>query len=229
MVTTKDFVNIRLSKDEILLCMQKARDNKFLDNLRNRHPNVQFDCKVRGYVGEMAIRKWFESENIDIEASDYIEGDDSIDIDFKVKGRNIEIKTSLIPDKDGSLDNVLEKRDIKLICRNNQPIEQLRGDIHVQIYFRQRTRKKDEWLKKQRVNVKKDGLETLYGSFRADAYINTTYIVAWIDKDSLVERISKMPENDRQWSFKGSFRRFWTCKLKQANQPKSLIDYLRGL
>ena len=143
MVTTQDFINVKLTKDEVLSCLKKAKENTFLDNLRYRHPNVQFDCKVRGYVGELAIKKWFESNSIEIEATDYLADGDSIDIDFKVKGLNLEIKTSLIPDVDGTLENVLAKRDIKLICRNGQTIEQLRGDIHVQIYYQQKTKMKE--------------------------------------------------------------------------------------
>ena len=218
MVTTQDFINLKLTKDEVLSCLKKAKENTFLDNLRYRHPNVQFDCKVRGYVGELAIKKWFESNSIEIEATDYLADGDSIDIDFKVKGLNLEIKTSLIPDVDGTLENVLAKRDIKLICRNGQTIEQLRGDIHVQIYYQQKTKMKDSWLKQQVVDIKHDSLETLYKSFRADAYLNTTFIVAWIDKETLVSRINAMPVNQRQWSFKGSSRYFWRCNLKSAKK-----------
>lgn len=56
MVTVHDFINIKLSKEEVLSCMQKAREQSFLNNLRYRHPNVQFDCKVRGYVGELSLK-----------------------------------------------------------------------------------------------------------------------------------------------------------------------------
>ena len=228
MVTTQDFINIKLTKYEVLSCLKKAKENTFLDNLRYRHPNVQFDCKVRGYVGELAIKKWFESNSIEIEATDYLADGDSIDIDFKVKGLNLEIKTSLIPDVDGTLENVLAKRDIKLICRNGQSIEQLRGDIHVQIFFQQKTKQKDAWLKQQVVDIKHDSLETLYNSFRADAYTNTTFIVAWIDKETLVSRINAMPVNQRQWSFPGSSRFFWKCSLKNAKNPTELITFLKN-
>lgn len=228
MVTTQDFINVKLTKDEVLSCLKKAKENTFLDNLRYRHPNVQFDCKVRGYVGELAIKKWFESNSIEIEATDYLADGDSIDIDFKVKGLNLEIKTSLIPDVDGTLENVLAKRDIKLICRNGQSIEQLRGDIHVQIFFQQKTKQKDAWLKQQVVDIKHDSLETLYNSFRADAYTNTTFIVAWIDKETLVSRINAMPISQQQWSFPGSSRYFWKCSLKSAKKPIELITLLKN-
>ena len=80
MVTTQDFINVKLTKDEVLSCLKKAKENTFLDNLRYRHPNVQFDCKVRGYVGELAIKKWFESNSIEIEATDYLADGDSISV-----------------------------------------------------------------------------------------------------------------------------------------------------
>jgi hypothetical protein len=95
MVTTQDFINVKLTKDEVLSCLKKAKENTFLDNLRYRHPNVQFDCKVRGYVGELAIKKWFESNSIEIEATDYLADGDSIDIDFKVKGLNLKLRPHL--------------------------------------------------------------------------------------------------------------------------------------
>lgn len=227
MVTVQDFINIKLSKEEVLSCMQKAREQSFLNNLRYRHPNVQFDCKVRGYVGELIIKKWFESYNIEVEATDYLEDGDSIDIDFKVTGLNLEIKTSLIPDSDGNLENVLAKRDIKLICRNGQSIELLRGDIHVQIYYQQKTKQKDAWLKQQMVDIHNDSLETLYEKFRADAYINTNFIVAWIDKKTLISRINSVPIQERQWSFQGSSRYFWKCSLKSAKRPIELITLLQ--
>ena len=38
--------------------MEKARTQLFIskrDNLRNRHANIQYDCILRGYIGEFAI------------------------------------------------------------------------------------------------------------------------------------------------------------------------------
>ena len=138
MVSIGDVINLSLTKDEILECLCKTQKMNFLDNLRKRHPNVQFDCKLRGYIGEIAIKKWFSSNGIEIEATDYLPDGDSIDIDFIIAHTNIELKTSLIPDRDGDLEGVLDNRDIKLIRRNGQSIEELKGDVHMQIYYQQK-------------------------------------------------------------------------------------------
>lgn len=227
MVNINDIVNIRLSKEEVLSCIKKAKENSFLDNLRYRHPNVQFDCKLRGYVGEYAITKWFVENGIIIETTDYLEDGDSIDIDFLIVGKNIELKTSLIPDSDNDIGTVIEKRDIKLIRRGCQTIEELKGDVHMQVYYKQRTRAKDNWLKKQTIDLNNNDLEYLYDSFRADAYLNTTFFVAWIDKPTLVKMINTLPISQRCWSFKGSKRQFWRCPLKESKKPIELINYLK--
>jgi len=226
MVTIQDVINIKLSKDEVISCLKKARERIFLDNLRPRCTNVQFDCKVRGYVGELAIKKWFENNSIEIEATDYLEEDEFIDIDFKVKGLNIEVKTSLIPDKDETLENVIERRDIKLIRRNKQSIELLRGNIHVQIYFRQKRKKRDSWLEQQSIDVENATLEALYEGLRADVYTNTTFIVAWIDKKTLIDLINSKPIEEQTWHFR--YRDFWSCNLKEeAKKPIELISLLK--
>ncbi|MCQ2077476.1 MAG: S24 family peptidase [Bacteroidaceae bacterium] len=228
MVTISDVINLSLTKDEILSCLRKTQSIDFLDNLRKRHPNVQFDCKLRGYIGELAIKKWFLQNGIEIEATDYMPDDDSIDIDFVVAGTNIELKTSLIPDKDKDIATVLANRDIKLIRRNNQSIEELKGDVHMQIYYKQKTHAKDEWLSQQDVDLS-GNVECLYKQLRADAYLSTTFFVAWIDKPSLIEYIHSLPETKQTWSFANSMREFWRCPLQNSRKPIELIAYFQEL
>lgn len=229
MVTINDVINLTLTKSEILSCISKTKQINFLDNLRKRHPNVQFDCKLRGYIGEIAIKKWFEQNNIFIEATDYMQDGDSIDIDFVIAGSNIELKTSLIPDKDNDIEDVLEHRDIKLIRRNGQSIEELKGDVHMQIYYKQKTKAKDLWLTQQDVDLESQDIEYLYSKLHADAYLSTTFFVAWIDKPTLVKKINALPERERYWSFAGSFRQFWRCPLKESRKPEELIGYFKEL
>ena len=228
MISANDIIQINLTKQEIIECLQKAVNHKFIDNLRNRHPNVQFDCKLRGYVGEYAIRKWFNTNGITIEATDYLKDGDNIDIDFLVKGRIIELKTSLMPDNDKSFADVINNRDIKLIKRGQQSINELKGDIHMQIYFNQKTKAKDNWLKMQDINLTND-TEYLYTKFRADAYLNTTMLVAWIDKGTLINYIDTLPEGKQHWTFAGSQREFWKCPLSKCRQPIEIIQYLKQL
>lgn len=229
MVSEKDIVNIHLTKLEIMDCIKKTVSVQFLDNLRHRHPNIQFDCKLRGYVGELAIKKWFEANDIKITATDYLEDGDSIDIDFIISEKNIELKTSLIPDGDITMQEVINNRDIKLIRRGEQKIEDLRGDIHMQVYYNQRTKAKDNWLREQQIDLSIKDYEYLYNSFLAKAYLNTTFFVAWIDKPTLVNYINQLPNNQRCWSFKGSQRFFWKCPIKYSRQPIELIEYLKKM
>lgn len=49
MVKFGDTVFIRISKEEAISCLDKTKRNNFIDNLRHRHPNVQFDCKLLVY------------------------------------------------------------------------------------------------------------------------------------------------------------------------------------
>jgi len=228
MITINDALQIMLTKEEVISCLKKTRQRNFIDNLRIRHANVQFDCKLRGYVGELAIRKWFMQKGIALDATNYLEDGNNMDIDFLAKGKNIELKTSLIPDSDGDLSNVIAKRDIKLIKRGADNIEQLRGDIHLQIYYNQRTTKKDNWLKSQTIDLLGDD-EYLYNSFQAKCYLNSIFFVAWIDKPSLVKKINSLPVNQRCWSFRNSQRLFWNCKLHQSKKPVEIINYLNSL
>jgi hypothetical protein len=66
-----------------------------------------------------------------------------MNIDFEYKGIEIELKTSLIPDMDKNLRNVIKHRDLKIIHRT-QKIDDLKGDIHIQIFYDQLTNKKEE-------------------------------------------------------------------------------------
>jgi hypothetical protein len=136
-ITFLDTIKIELSEEEIKGIIKNVIlkiDISKMDNLRNRHKNIQFDCLLRGYIGEYCIIKWLKKFNINFETTNYIEEDENIDIDFYYKEKNIELKTSLIPDVDVTIENAIGRRDIKLIRRGNSKIEDLRGDIHLQIY-----------------------------------------------------------------------------------------------
>ena len=126
------------------------------------------------------------------------------------------MKTSLIPDLDKTLQNVLNKRDRK--------IEDLKSDIHIQIYYDQLTNKKDEWLREQDIDINSSDFEYLYNTFLGKAYSNKTYLIGWIDKTKLIERISALKGYEKSWRF--GKRRFWVCKLSDYNSPISLIKYL---
>ena len=67
MITKQDSFCIPVTGDEIKKVMEKARTQLFIskrDNLRNRHANIQYDCILRGYIGEFAITKWMNEQGI---------------------------------------------------------------------------------------------------------------------------------------------------------------------
>lgn len=219
----QNILKINLTKNDGIAAIAMAKEQNFIDNLRDRHINVQFDSKLRGYIGEIALKKWFLENNIKITTTNYFEEDIGIDVDFEYKGLDLELKTSLIPDADKTLQNVFNKRDIKLI-RRTRKIEDLKSDIHIQIYYDQLTNKKDQWLQEQNIDINSDDSDYLYDAFLAKAYITKTYLFGWIDKDTLTERMNKLKGYEKSW--RHARRRFWVCKLKECHPPKSLIKYL---
>lgn len=228
MITAKDIICIPLLEEEIKEAILKAKQNFSIakrDNLRSRHINIQFDCLLRGYIGEYAIKKWLSECGIFLEVNNYISDGDNIDIDFLYKGKNIELKTSLVPDADVTIERSIAKRDIKIIKRDEN-IDKLHGDIHLQIYFRQRTKAKDKWLSEAEINLEAENIDLLYDSLLARAYKDTVYFVGWIDKPALKNRLGSMPENDRTWSFKDSKRTFWNCKIALSKKPAELPAFL---
>ena len=207
----KDIVKLNITKDDII------------DNLRDRHVNVQFDSKLRGYIGDIALKKWCLENNIKITTTNYFEEDIGIDVDFEYKELDLELKTSLIPDTDKTLQNVFNKRDIKLI-RRTRKIEELKSDIHIQIYYDQLTNKKDQWLQEQEIDINLDDHEFLYDAFLAKEFITKIYLTGWIDKDTLIERMNKLKGYEKSW--RHAHCRFWVCKLRDCFPPMSLIKYL---
>ncbi len=219
-----DILKLDLTMDDIIAAIARAKEHNFIDNLRDRHNNVQFDSKLRGYIGEIALKKWFFENDIEMITTNYFEEDTGMDIDFEYKGLDLELKTSLIPDADKTLQNVFNRRDIKII-RRTRKIEELKSDIHIQIYYDQWTNKKDQWLQEQDIDLNSDDLEYLYEAFLAKAYITKTYLVCWIDKATLIERIKKLKGYEKSW--RHARRRFWRCNLKDCKPPISLIKHLK--
>lgn len=222
----KDIVKLNISKAEIIEAIQKAKEHDFIDNLRERHVNIQFDSKLRGYIGEIALKKWFAENGIEITTTNYFDEDFSMDIDFEYKGIELELKTSLIPDADKNLHNVINNRDLKIV-RRTRKIEDLKGDVHIQIFYDQFTAKKDEWLAELDVDLTSNDNDYLYAQFLCDAYLEKTYLVAWIDKVRLAEIMSSLKGYEKSWRFEK--RRFWVCKLTDCFPPSDLVNYLKRL
>lgn len=239
-------VNILLTKEEVMTCLAQALNQNFIDNLRNRHPNVALDSKLRGYVGELAFKKWMKQHEIEFSNSNIHDESSGMDIDFvfETSKRRIELelKTSMLPDADATIQCAMQRRDIKLIKRGNQRIEDLKSDVHVQIIFKQLRVRKDEWLKKRptrllprrksrsmtHTSLDDDFLEKIYQDFAAFRYESDTYLVGWIDKPTLIQQIKNKAEHMQKWKY--GMREFWTCNmLREANKPIELVDYLNAI
>lgn len=224
MITKQDSICIALTDDEIKSVMEKVRTQLFIskrDNLRNRHANIQYDCNLRGYIGEFAITKWANEQGIFFDKINYRADGEHIDVDFLYKGMDIELKTSLVPDTDFTIEKAIENRDIKLIKRQ-EGINNLKGDIHLQIFFNQRRMAKDEWLASRIINIEEAGIDELFDKMLARCYRNSIYFVAWIDKFTLIENINNLPDKEKTWSFKDAQRQFWNCKVINSKRPVDL-------
>ncbi len=224
-----EIVDIPLSKEEILTALHTALQQNFIDNLRNRHPNVALDSKLRGYVGEIAFKKWAKSHNIEFKESNIKDYSSGMDIDFVYevgsKRMEVELKTSLIPHVDQDLLEMMNRRDIKLIRRKYKTIEGLDGDIHVQIAFKQLRLRKDDWLKKQTIQFDSK-LEEVYEQLAEFRYETDTFLIGWIDKAELIQQINEKPQHLQKWKY--GMREFWCCNLERdAKEPLSLVTYLK--
>ena len=231
MITKQDIICLPLADEEIKWVMQKAKEHFAIakrDNLRSRHINIQYDCILRGYIGEYAMRKWLEENDIILTATNYKNDDDNIDVDFLYKERNIELKTSLVPDADITIEKSISLRDIKLIKRKKN-IEDLQGDIHLQIYFNQKRKAKDDWLLAQTINIDEENIDVLFEKLLCRCYRNTIYFVGWIDKISLIEKINSLPPVKQTWTFANAKRDFWNCKISESRKPIELLNYLLSL
>jgi Fe-S cluster biosynthesis and repair protein YggX len=228
LITQQDIICLPLEDEEIRWVMQKAREQFAIakrDNLRHRHINIQYDCILRGYIGEYAMRKWLEENDIILTETNFRNDDDNIDIDFLYKEKNIELKTSLVPDVDVCIEKSITTRDVKLIKRESK-IEDLRGDIHIQIYFNQKRKAKDDWLQKQVLNIEEENIDMLFEKLLCKCYRNSIYFVGWIDKVSLIEKINLLPKSKQTWSFTNAKRDFWSCKIIDCKKPALLSNFL---
>ena len=133
-----------------------------------------------------------------------------------------------MPDADRTIQSCVGVRDIKLIKREDN-IEELHGDIHLQIYFDQRRKAKDDWLEGRYIELAEKNIEEIFERLLARAYRNTVYFIGWIDKAALVMETNKLPEAKKTWTFPGSKRRFWNYKIADCKKPAELPAYLKAL
>ena len=222
-----DIIKIILSKDEIFLAIDHAKKEDFLDNLRDRNEFVAFDSKVRGYMGELYFKNIFIDSKIKILKVDYAMEGLETDIDFELEKESgkvvsIECKTSLVPDVYGSIRNSINHCDIKIIRREKDYL-QIPTDIHVQIYYDELRKQRDQYLSGISGNVLSYSNEELFELLKLNDL--TGYFVSWIDRDSLNSYLGSLPIYERIWKF--GYRSFWKCPLSMSKEPGQLIPYLR--
>ena len=223
-----DIMKINLTSDEIFEAVKLARGQTFIDNLRERNEFVALDSKIRGYMGEIYLKKLFLLNKIRVSRASHKDDGFGVDIDIEVetiggKSLIVECKTSLVPDCYGTIQNCISKCDIKIIKRENE-FTSIPVDIHIQIYFDQMRKIRDTKLCRipghiddysDEQIIKLLNLEELDGFF-----------VAWIDKNSLNSYLSSFnKDGERIWQF--GYRTFWKCPLSISRAPKELFQYLR--
>ena len=181
-----DIIRIDLHEDEIRYIIHKVISKlniSKIDNLRDRYQTTQFDSLLRGHLGEYAIVKWMLMNDITFTDINYQKDGEVIDIDLYYKNINIEVKTSMVPDADESVQKSVHIRDIKLIRRGNSSIEEIRGDVHLQIMFDIKRQEHDEWLLSRNINIYDHNINYLYESFNAEVYKNCIYMYYILKSD----------------------------------------------
>lgn len=223
-------LNIAVSEQQIYTAINQAKEQLFANNLRNRSINVAFDSKIRGYIGEIALITWFEEKSITFSTTNQLNRKSNMDVDFlyqgKLKAYEIELKTSLIPDQDRTIEEAIYQRDLKLIRRGNDSIKQLKSDVHIQLFFNQRRAAKDQWLESQSPIKQDTNADEIYEQLACYRYLTDTYLIGWIDKPTLIQQIENKSTHLKTWKY--GQREFWTCSLKSEIKPmETLILYLK--
>ena len=223
-------LNIAVSEQQIYTAINQAKEQLFANNLRNRSINVAFDSKIRGYIGEIALITWFEEKSITFSTTNQLNRKSNMDVDFlyqgKLKAYEIELKTSLIPDQDRTIEEAIYQRDLKLIRRGNDSIKQLESDVHIQLFFNQRRAAKDQWLESQSPIKQDTNADEIYEQLACYRYLTDTYLIGWIDKPTLIQQIENKSTHLKTWKY--GQREFWTCSLKSEIKPmETLILYLK--
>lgn len=231
MANFNNLVQLPITQNQLRQALSKALLHNFTDNLRTRPKTIQLDCKIRGYLGEIAIKNWFYTHQIYFTHTNLSANNFEIDIDlaFKTNNKtyNLEVKTSLIPDNYKTIQNSLNFCDIKIIKRTNT-IEELSGDVHLQIYFNLLRKNREDKLSNKLPDW--NNLENIIQILDLEQYLNNTFFVAWIDKPTLIQQINCLPKTDSTWTFLNAQKKFWKCNLKSSGKnPLHIIDYLKNL
>lgn len=213
-----------ISEQDLIAAVTKAMQIDFVDNLRQRATFVKLDSKIRGCLGEIGMNRFLTENGIDIIGTDTYEKENGEDKDILVRNRYgqfvIEVKTSLIPDKWRTLNEVMKNADIKIIKREND-YHDIKADFHAQIYFNQWRKQRDTYLK------------SLFGSpadYSVCQIIDIMKLkelrqvfVAWRSKKDLIAYLDT--QKVKTWHY--SYRYFWRCPLAESKEPRLLADAVK--
>ena len=235
MIKANDIVKLNITKEDIFKAIEKAQNVDFINNLRKRDCRLSFDCKVRGYIGEIGIQKWLYSNDI-ASFSKEEKKPYQVDIDMRIHSSKqdyeAEIKTSAIPDnwidEKALFKNCIEKGDIKILANPEADFHSdINRDIFIQVYFGFARKKHDDFImtvKATEENIRNSNKEELYNLFRFKDYIDNTFFVAWNHKKAIISNLESLNPTQRQFCF--GKRAYWTCNIRNAFQPQSLIDFI---
>jgi len=226
MATKDDLLQLNITDDMLIEAVTHSLQMSFIDNLRNRSPFVQFDSKIRGYLGEIAIGNLLMAHGITIKSVDKNEEELGEDIDMTVANEfsdniRLEIKTSLIPDLWKTLDTVYENADIKIIKREAD-YRDIKADLHIQIYF-------NMWRKARDIEMNSiDGSPQNYTIQQLIDIMKLKRLkevfAAWIDKQTLIYNLDK--KKYKTWRY--GYRTFWDCPLSEAKKPNQIFDFIKS-
>ena len=221
-----DIISVDISKQDLEQAIIHAKNTSFIDNLRKRNKFVSFDSKIRGFLGEIAITNLLTQSGFVINDINKINDGENEDIDIFISNQfsndiQIEVKTSLFPDKWRTLDELIENADIKIIKRENSFYD-IKADICVQIYYNFYRQERDAFLKTLPGNPDDYSADELIEMMKLDELHEI--IVAWKDKETLQKELSQMTV--KTWSY--AMRTFWKCPLKKAIPPSTLVDFLKN-
>lgn len=98
--------------------------------------------------------------------------------------------------------------------------------------------KRDNFLKDLKINLNIENktiedsfnslIDEIYNKTYAYLYMDNTFFVGWIDKETLIQQINTKYSKNPTWSY--GKREFWKCNIEQdAKRPLELIDYLKNL
>ena len=158
---------------------------------------VQRDCIIRGYLAKIVLRDYLEEQGFDVKET----ADSQLIVQDNI---SIDIKTSLRTAGDHTLDDVRQRRDIKI------SVPYRLKDIHVQFYY----------------DLDKVRRERIAGQNFED-YQNCLYFMGWKDRTF----IESETEFRRQQGFRTvwtyGYGHFLYCPLETALELEDLISFLR--